>query len=195
MSSPPGDTAERGCPDWSERRADARRNHEQIIAAAIAVFAEKGLNATVPEVAARAGVGKATVYRSYPTKADLIRAVAEHQVRWVEARLAAAAEESDPYAALRGFLYDVSERLADDQVLLAEVLPKKDSRTAEAPVSRVLAGIVDAAREQGTLRSDVTALDVRILVGGYARVLSDLGIRDPKEWRRYAGMVMAALRP
>ncbi|CAI7977228.1 hypothetical protein FRAHR75_320036 [Frankia sp. Hr75.2] len=54
---------------------------------------------------------------------------------------------------------------------------------------------VDAAREQGTLRSDVTALDVRILVGGYARVLSDLGIRDPEEWRRYAGMVMAALRP
>src|SRR5690348_17101316 len=77
--------------DWSDRRADARRNHERVIAAAIEVFAERGLEATVPEVAARAGVGKATVYRSYPTKADLVAAVARHQINWLAERVAAAA--------------------------------------------------------------------------------------------------------
>ncbi|WP_311447088.1 TetR/AcrR family transcriptional regulator [Frankia nepalensis] len=181
--------------DWSERRADARRNHELIMAAALEVFAEKGLKATVPEVAARAGVGKATVYRSYPTKADLVRAVAEHQLSWIDARVAAAAEEPDPYVGLRGFLDDMAERLAHDLVLLIEVLPKADPRTQESTATRTLARIVEAAREQGSLRPDATAMDVRVLIGGYARVLADLGVRDPAVWRRYAGMVLAALRP
>ena len=181
--------------DWSERRADARRNREQIIAAAIELFAEKGLAATVPEVAARAGVGKATVYRNYPTKADLLRAVAEHRLDWLRARLAAAAAEDDPHAALGAFLQDVSEKLAHDQVLLSELVPKEELPPAGADFHAALARLVDAAREQGALRPDVTALDVRVLVGGYARVLTDLGIRDPRLWRRYATLVMAALRP
>ena len=57
------------------RRADAVRNRERVVAAAAAVFAERGVEAGVPDIAARAGVGKATVYRSFPTKEHLIAAV------------------------------------------------------------------------------------------------------------------------
>ncbi|MEX5637638.1 TetR/AcrR family transcriptional regulator [Parafrankia sp. FMc2] len=188
--APPGPS-----PDWSERRADARRNHEQIIAAAIEVFSEKGLAATVPEVAARAGVGKATVYRSYPTKDALVEAVAEHQLSWVDARLMTAAEHADPVAGLHGFIRDVFALLAGNQLLLAQVLPQQDRPMVRARTLQLLAGIVDAARDQGALRPDVTAMDVRVLIGGCSRVLSELGIRDPEQWRRYADMVMAALRP
>src|SRR5262245_33963041 len=172
-TTPAPDRAGRAPSDWSGRRADARRNHDLIMAAALEVFAEKGLNATVPEVAARAGVGKATVYRSYPTKADLVRAVAEHQLRWIDARVAAAAAEPDPYLALHGFLHDMAERLAHDLVLLIEVLPRADPRTEESASTRTLARIVEAAREQGSLRPDATAMDVRVLLGGYARILAD----------------------
>ncbi|MCK9902789.1 TetR/AcrR family transcriptional regulator [Frankia sp. Cpl3] len=182
-------------PDWSERRADARRNHEQIIAAAIEVFSEKGLAATVPEVAARAGVGKATVYRSYPTKAALVEAVAEHQLSWVDARLTTAAEHADPVAGLHGFIRDVFALLAGNQLLLAQVLPQQDTPTVRPRTLQLLSGIVDAARAQGALRSDVTAMDVRILIGGCSRVLAELGVRDPEQWHRYADLVMSALRP
>jgi AcrR family transcriptional regulator len=181
--------------DWSDRRADARRNHERIVAAALEIFSEKGLQATVPEVAARAGVGKATVYRSYPTKADLVRAVADQELEWLRDRLSAIAEDDDPYTALGDFVGDASERLARQQMLLIEVLPRDDPRNTDSEPNRMLQRIIDAARDRGQIRADITPLDLRILVGGYARTLLDLGIRDPAQWRRYAELVMAALRP
>lgn len=180
--------------DWSDRRADARRNHERVIAAAIEVFAERGLEATVPEVAARAGVGKATVYRSYPTKADLVTAVARHQMTWLAERVAAAAGEPDAFAALRDLLGDMAERLARDRVLAA-VLPKDDRWLEDTGLTGQLTRIVAAARQQGRLRPDATIQDIRILLGGSARALIDQNIRDPAEWRRYANLVLNALRP
>jgi AcrR family transcriptional regulator len=180
--------------DWSDRRADARRNHERVIAAAIEVFAEQGLEATVPEVAARAGVGKATVYRSYPTKADLVAAVARHQITWLAERVAAAAGEPDAFTALRDLLGDMAERLAGDRVLAA-VLPQDDRWLEDTGLTEQLTRIVAAARRQGRLRSDATIQDIRILLGGCARALIDQDIRDPAEWRRYANLVLNALRP
>ncbi len=181
--------------DWSARRSDARRNHEQIMAAAIEVFSEKGLTATVTEVAARAGVGKATVYRSYPTKDALVQAVAEHQIRWVDTRVAQAAAQEDPYLALRDFLDDLFQRLVHDPVLLAEVMPREELRAATVGSLETLERIVVAARDRGALRADVTVLDLRILSSGCARALADLGNRDPQVWRRFAGLVLAALGP
>ena len=180
--------------DWSDRRADARRNHERVIAAAIEVFAERGLEATVPEVAARAGVGKATVYRSYPTKADLIAAVARHQITWLSQRIAAAAREPDAFTALSDLLGDMAERLAGDRVLAA-VLPKGDRLTEDTGPAEDLARVIAAAQRQGRLRADVSIEDVRVLLGGCSRVLIERGIHDPAQWRRYAGLVLNALRP
>ena len=180
--------------DWSALRADARRNHERIIAAAIEVFSEQGLDATVPAVAARAGVGKATVYRSYPTKADLIAAVAEPQARWLERRVTDAVEEQDAYAALSELLRDIAVRLSSDR-LFVEVLPKADFRNLAKKFTAQMEGLVEAAKQQGRLRSDITYQDVRVLMGGFSRVLTETGVRDPDEWRRYTDLVLSALRP
>src|SRR5689334_21743092 len=81
------------------RRADALRNRERVIAAAAAVFAEKGMEAGVPEIAARAGVGKATVYRSFPSKEHLVAAIAAQRLEWIRGLGAAALEREDPGAA------------------------------------------------------------------------------------------------
>ncbi|MEU5885148.1 helix-turn-helix domain-containing protein [Spirillospora sp. NPDC047279] len=179
--------------DWADRRADARRNHERIVAAAVEVFAERGLEATVPEVAARAGVGKATVYRSYPTKADLVEAVARHRITWLIERVDAAARQPDAFEALRSLLIDIAERLASDRFLV-EVLPHDQRWNGQTRSTEQFAGLVAAAVEQGRLRPDATLQDIRVLVGGYSRVLLDLGIRDPAQWRRYAALALDALR-
>lgn len=181
---------------WSGRRADARRNHERVLTAAVEVFTEHGLDATIPQVAARAGVGKATVYRSYPTKADLIEAIAQLHVDWLRTLITEAAgrAESDAYAALSDALLAVTARLAKDR-LMVEVLThvedwEPDSET-EGGAERILA----LGREQGTLREDVTMMDVQVLVGGVAHVLLDLGVSEPAVWDRYTRLALAALRP
>ena len=194
MSSELPPDGESAVGDRSDRRADARRNHERVFTAAVEVFAERGLEATVPEIAARAGVGKATVYRSYPTKADLAEAVARHRLAWLAERMAAAARQPDAFTALRDLLCDISERLSEDR-LLVEVLPRARHWEEENDISGLTERLIATARRQGTLRPDATARDIRILVGGYSRVLIDLDVRDPAQWRRYATLSLNALRP
>lgn len=179
---------------WAGRRADARRNHQRVLAAATEVFTELGMDATIPQVAARAGVGKATVYRSYPTKADLVRALAQVHIDWLRDRLVLAAQEAeaDAFRALGDLLEEVMLRLAEDK-LMVEVLAgvEEDDLSLTAELDRVLA----LGREQGSLRDDVSEMDITVLAAGSARALLELGIRDPAVWRRYAGLVLAALRP
>jgi len=181
--------------DWSLRRADARRNHERVLAAASEVFTEHGLDATIPQVAARAGVGKATVYRSFPTKADLVRALAQEHSDWLVARLDAALAEAedDAYGAMEAALVEIFARLATDR-LMADVLS-----TAEDVQDPVSGGhvqrILDLAIAQGTLRADAQGLDITVFVAGAAHSLLELKIADPEIWRRYARLALAALRP
>ena len=187
--APPG---HEGSQDWSDRRADARRNHERIITAAVEVFAECGLEATMPQIAARAGVGKATVYRSYPTKAELVAAVAQHHISWLESRVAAAVKEPDAYAALNRFIGDMFDRLANDRVL-GDLLPQASSTAPN------LVGLMDdlltRAKAQDRVRADATEEDLRILIGGCARQLARMNNHDPARWRRFSELVINALRP
>ena len=65
---------------FPRKRADARRNEQTLLEAAAAVFVASGVDAPVRDIAARAGVGMGTIYRHFPTRADLIIAVYRHQV-------------------------------------------------------------------------------------------------------------------
>ncbi|WP_235736856.1 TetR/AcrR family transcriptional regulator [Nocardioides alcanivorans] len=181
---------------WSGRRADARRNHDRVLAAATEVFTERGLEATIPEVAALAGVGKATVYRSYPTKAHLVDALAQVHVVWLSDALdeAMQAAETDAHAALGTYLHAVAGRLAENKLMsdvMAQATHGVDSEAATEKLDRILGH----GRAQGTIRNDITPLDIRVLVSGFVRALLGLDIRDPALWHRYARLTMAALRP
>jgi AcrR family transcriptional regulator len=84
------------------KRADALRNEQTLLAAAAAVFVTSGVDAPIREIAARAGVGLGTIYRHFPTRADLIVAVYRHQVEaCAEAGPALLASAGSPVAALR----------------------------------------------------------------------------------------------
>ena len=178
-------------------RSDALRNRARVVEAAHTVFAERGLDACVEEVAARAGVGKATVYRSFPSKEHLIAAVAVQRMRWFQERAEAAAERDDGFAAFEELLVNAAEVQAADRVLAGalagapEVLELADARES---VRTALDAVMERARRTGELRADATADDVRTLFTGISRVLHEEGERDADVWRRYARLIAAALR-
>src|ERR1700755_1685448 len=98
-------------------RADAARNRERIVAAATEVFAERGLEASTAEIAARAGVGEATLFRRFPTKEDLVTAIVAVQLEDAAAVAASCLEEDDPWRGVERFLYEMAERASEDHVI------------------------------------------------------------------------------
>ncbi|MFF3257404.1 TetR/AcrR family transcriptional regulator [Actinacidiphila glaucinigra] len=175
----------------SPRRADARRNHDRVVAAAVDVFREHGTLATVPQIAARAQVGKATVYRSFPTKEDLLETVTRLSLAELERRTAAARARPGPDEAFRCHVLALFDVLARDR-LLAERLADAASPAAVS-VLQSLTDAMETARAAGALREDTTALDLRVLLCGAALQLVRLKEPDPSVWHRYAEMVLRAL--
>src|ERR1700759_3288712 len=94
-----------GGPAARPKRADARRNQETLLDAAAAIFVTSGVEAPIRDIAAKAGVGTATIYRHFPTRADLIIAVYRHQVDGLaEAGPTLLKTSASPYAALESWV-------------------------------------------------------------------------------------------
>jgi AcrR family transcriptional regulator len=153
------------------KRADARRNEEALLSAAAAVFAESGVAAPVREVAARAGVGVATIYRHFPTRADLIVAVFRHQVEeCAEAVPGLLADGPTPYDALVRWV-DLFVDFVGTKHGLADVLQSDDPSYAALHsffVERLLpacTALLDAGTAAGQVRDDVTAYELMRSVG------------------------------
>jgi AcrR family transcriptional regulator len=178
-------------------RADAVRNYEAVLRAATAEVAERGPDAAVPDIAARAGVGKGTVYRCFPTKEHLVGAVVAEKLRAYTKSVEAAAERPDAWAAFTELLGDWAARQAADSTFtagLAHESTLEELCAAKAEMLAALDRLMDRAKAEGAMRRDVTSADVRVLFGGTARLLRADGDRDPRTWRRYASLVADALR-
>lgn len=178
-------------------RADARRNLERVVTAATAVFVERGLDATVAEVAARAGVGKATVYRSFPTRAELLAATVLRRLGWYEDRLLVALAQDDVELAISSYVEDAFQQLRTDRGL-GDVLRSLTTPPVPAAADRLRQlsdRLVQRGVRAGVLRADVTEPDLRLLVSGLNRALVERGATDVAEWRRGAELVLSALRP
>ncbi|QXJ26248.1 TetR/AcrR family transcriptional regulator [Actinomadura graeca] len=179
------------------KRADARRNEEVLLEAAAAVFVASGVEAPIRDIAAEAGVGTATIYRHFPTRADLIVAVYRHQVEALaQAGPDLLASAGTPYAALERWI----DRFVDFVVTkhgLAAVLQSDDpsfgplhSYFLERLVP-VCARLLDAAAESGEIRSDVDAYELMRGVGG---LCIGAGGTPGYDARRLVGILIAGLR-
>jgi len=175
------------------RRKDALRNHERVVAAAAEVFREHGSGASVPQIAARARVGKATVYRSFPAKEDLLEAITRLSLDELRQRTSPALRETDVYEAFRRYVLELFDALARDR-LLAERLADTSSAAA-ASILEALAARMQQAQAAGKIRADATELDLRVLLCGAALQLLRLGETDPVTWRRCGEMILAAFQP
>jgi AcrR family transcriptional regulator len=179
------------------RRADAVRNRGRVLAAAEAVFAERGVEASVPDVAARAGVGKATVYRSFPTKEHLIAAVVIERLADFERRTRARLDDPDAWAALGAVLAEGAVKHCADRAITAGIsagirLPELEE--ARRSLWDAVEQLMARAKAQGRMRADARPDDLRVLWGGAARMLAADEVADADEWRRYAALVLDALR-
>ncbi|MFF5499860.1 TetR/AcrR family transcriptional regulator [Streptomyces aquilus] len=175
------------------RRADARRNHERVFAAALKVFQDAGLQGTVPQVAERAGVGKATVYRSYPTKEDLVAAVMRHRLSELQRLIAPALAQPDPRRAFDDYVLRLFEGLADDR-LLSEALADEGFSSTSGLLA-ALSDLMESAKAAGGVRADATLLDLRVMLCGTVVQLIRIAEREPALWRRYGELTLRALRP
>jgi AcrR family transcriptional regulator len=179
------------------RRADAVRNRERVVAAAAAVFAEHGIEAGVPEIAALAGVGKGTVYRSFPTKEHLIAAVLVERIRLFEQLTRERLDDRDAWGALRELLMDAAERHCADRAITAGIsaaIQLPELVAARGSMWEAVDELMARAKAQGRMREDARAADLRVLGAGAARLLAADGVDDAAEWRRYAALVLDALR-
>lgn len=179
------------------KRADARRNEKTLLDAAAAVFVESGVEAPVRDIAARAGVGMGTIYRHFPTRADLIIAVYRHQVEaCAEAGPALLASSGSPHAALARWI-DLFVDFLVTKHGLAGVLHSDEAGFATLHayfldrLVPVCAHLLDAAVEAGEIRSDLEAIELMRGVGNLC-IGAD---SDPRyDARRLVRVLVAGLR-
>ncbi|MET8133014.1 helix-turn-helix domain-containing protein [Streptomyces sp. NPDC005251] len=179
------------------RRADARRNQETLLDAAAAVFATSGVEAPVRDIAARAGVGTATIYRHFPTRADLILAVYRHQVEaCAEAGPALLRDCASPHAALAQWIDLFVDFLVTKHGLAAVLQPDNTAFDTLHTyfLDRLLpvcAQLLDAAVDSGEIRPGLTAYELMRGIGNLC-----IGAHnDPRyDARRLVELLIAGLR-
>ncbi|MEU9419996.1 TetR/AcrR family transcriptional regulator [Streptomyces sp. NPDC048272] len=140
------------------KRADALRNQEAVLGAAAEVFVTSGVDAPIRQIAARAGVGMATIYRHFPTRADLVTAVYRHQIEaCAQAGPHLLATAETPLAALRQWI-DLFVDFLVTKHGLADALQSDSNRFAALHtyfldrLMPVCAELLDAAVEAGDIR-------------------------------------------
>jgi AcrR family transcriptional regulator len=153
-------------------RADAARNRARVLEVAYDTFAAEGLSVPIDEIARRAGVGAGTVYRHFPTKEELFRAVVEDRIRRIIDAGRALLNAEEPGEALFTFVRSMVLRWGATDRGLAEALAGFgiDIETAMPSVEEdflgLLGDLLQAAQKAGTVRRDVDVPDVKaILVG------------------------------
>jgi AcrR family transcriptional regulator len=192
---------------WSEMgeairrpRADAERNRRRLLDAAAELFGERGLDVGVAEIAQRAGIGRGTLFRNFPTKEDLIAAIVVEQMTqataWGRQQLAAG---GDPGDALFSFLEEAVRRQQRSRALFEAVqdsfLANSEIRAAHGEVVDVLGKLLGHAQAAGAVRGDITAIDVLLMLKGVCEAAAAFQRIDPEIAGRQLDLIRAAISP
>jgi AcrR family transcriptional regulator len=186
-------------PETAPLRADAERNRQRLMAAAKELFATRGLDVTLDEIARHAGVGTGTAYRRFPNKDALIDALMVDRIGELAAIAEECLEEPDPWVGLSGYFERALALQAADRglkdVLFSSGRGRERSTEARRQIAPVVARLVRRAQEAGVVRSDFALSDVP-LINFMLNTLVDFG-RDvePDLYRRYLAIVLDGLRP
>jgi len=173
-------------------RADARRNRERILVAARAVFADKGSEAQIDDVAKRAKVGVGTVYRHFPTKEALVDAVVREGFEEIAGYAREALEREEAWEGFEALIWRSAERNAEDRGF-CEAIAMTDRRdlAGECGLDTLTQQLLDRAKTQGTVRQDASSQDVALMMCALGAVMR---LDASQAWRRYLTLMLDGLR-
>ncbi|WP_062980996.1 TetR/AcrR family transcriptional regulator [Nocardia anaemiae] len=178
-------------------RSDARRNRDALVNAAREVFEERGLDAPLKEIAARAGVAIGTLYNRFPTRDDLIAAAVEDRIEAGGRIAREAIEIQDPWDAFVYLVEKVCELQAADRLLSDLALrgaPSPAIARAQESGHGLMRRIVTRAQESGALRPDWVLEDIAFITWSHTRIIEATAKIAPEAWRRHLALVLDGLR-
>jgi AcrR family transcriptional regulator len=178
-------------------RADARRNHEAVIAAAKKLFADQGLEAQMPDIAKAAKVGVGTVYRHFPTKDDLIAALAVERFERLAEKVREALEADDPWEGLCEFIRFAALLQADDRGLCEVMGSRPEVMNASAlavGLDKLTEEMVVRAQRSGELRKDLDWQDIPMIACSMGSVTQAQMGPGMGRWPRLVEIIIDGLR-
>jgi AcrR family transcriptional regulator len=175
-------------------RRDAQENRQRLLDAAAAVFAERGLEAGVEEIARAAGVGIGTFYRRFPTKDALICALV-HDVMTTILELARQSTDCPDGTGLENFLEAAGAYQAAHTGVLPRLWRAGSEHHAVDEIRRLVDALLADAKENGRIRADLTSTDLTIVMWSIRGVIETTRAIAPGAWRRHLDIVIAGLRP
>ncbi len=179
-------------------RKDAERNRQRVLAAARELFAVKGMEATLNDVAHYANVGVGTVYRRFATKEDLIDAIFEDAIEEIVALAEQALRHEDSWDGFVWFVQHMCELTATDRGLREMVYSRAHGGygvdCARDRLAPFISTLVERARDDGHLRPDIEHTDMPVM-GLLAGTVSEwAGHVQPDLWRRYVALLLEGMR-
>ncbi|MFD0521674.1 TetR/AcrR family transcriptional regulator [Paractinoplanes durhamensis] len=179
-------------------RRDAERNRQRILQAAQEVFAARGVDVMLDDIAHHAGLGVGTVYRRFPTREDLVEALFDSRLEVIVGWAAEAMEDPDPWAGLNRFAERAIAAMADDRGLRDIAFSRAYGRNRVAEVRERLAPVVEAlvvrCQQAGVVRPDVGGADLGLIQFMLAALLEYTEPVEPGLWRRYLTLMLDGLR-
>lgn len=177
-------------------RADAERNRVALLTAAREVFGEHGLDASLDEIARRAGVGNATLYRRFPSRRELIAEVFAGRMTEYAELADHALRDPDAWGAFVAYLNRVCEVQATDrglsELLTTTAFDDDERLTAlKATAQRGAEAVIKRAQAAGALRPDFTRQDISLVLMANAGVVRRSP--DPQAWRRQLALMIDGL--
>jgi AcrR family transcriptional regulator len=198
------ETATPPVPEARPLRRDAERNRQLIIGAAKVVFAQRGLDASLDEIAKEAGLGVGTVYRRFPNRDALIEALFDDTLVFIQHLVGEAVAKPRAWDGLVHFITEMLVKQGRDKGLrdamiareknLAECGDKAKEEIIRDMIEPAIYGLVDRAQAEGDLRADVTATDVAVLMIAGVGIVDFTTLADPDSWRRQLSIILDGLR-
>jgi AcrR family transcriptional regulator len=179
-------------------RRDAQRNRDLLVAAARCVYAARGLDVPLEDVAKEAGVSIGTLYNRFPTRGSLVEAALADKVAGMVEQAETASTMADPWEGFAWFLARCCEVQAADRgynELCARVLPDTpEIDRLKARGHELVQTIVDRAQESGQLRADFADGDFAFVMWSTTTIIEATSETAPDAWRRHLGFMLDGFR-
>jgi AcrR family transcriptional regulator len=179
-------------------RRDAQRNLERILTSATEVFAERGLDATLDDVAAHAGVGVGTVYRRFADKEALVDVLFEQNITDLIDSARRALDIDDPWDSFTFMLRDSFGSQVHNrglhEIMVKGVFGRNRVAAARERVQPAMAAVIDRAKRAGVLRADFEQTDVPVLAVMVGHAADYVSVGSPETWTRYLTILLDGLR-